>query len=177
MLKSAHAEPIVGRPGAAMPPADFAAAARGDSGEDEARAERGGCAVVPAVSAGLSGFSEARGAVRRHVDDSDARIFSTACSRAKRRSIEIERGKTLFVKYLTTGEVREDGTRTVFFELNGQPRAVTVADRSVAASVKRHPKADPDNADSCRGADAGQGVSGRGPARSVGQGRRAPAVD
>ena len=37
-------------------------------------------------------------------------------------SIEIERGKTLFVKYLTTGEVREDGTRTVFFELNGQPR-------------------------------------------------------
>ena len=61
-------------------------------------------------------------------------------------SIEIERGKTLFVKYLTTGEVREDGTRTVFFELNGQPRAVTVADRSVAATMKRHPKADPDNA-------------------------------
>jgi len=61
-------------------------------------------------------------------------------------SIEIERGKTLFVKYLTTGEVREDGTRTVFFELNGQPRAVTVADRSVAATLKRHPKADPDNA-------------------------------
>jgi pyruvate carboxylase len=60
-------------------------------------------------------------------------------------SIEIERGKTLFVKYLTTGQVREDGTRTVFFELNGQPRAVNVADRSVAGTVKRHPKADPEN--------------------------------
>jgi pyruvate carboxylase len=44
------------------------------------------------------------------------------------------------------GEVREDGTRTVFFELNGQPRAVSVVDRSVSATVKRHPKADPDNA-------------------------------
>src|SRR5262249_50699871 len=61
-------------------------------------------------------------------------------------SVEIERGKTLFVKYLTTGEVREDGTRTVFFELNGQPRAVTVADRTVSATVKRHPKANPDDA-------------------------------
>jgi pyruvate carboxylase len=60
-------------------------------------------------------------------------------------SVEIERGKTLIVRYLTMGEVREDGTRTVFFELNGQPRAVSVIDRSVAATVKRHPKADPDN--------------------------------
>jgi pyruvate carboxylase len=60
-------------------------------------------------------------------------------------SIEIERGKTLFVKFLTMGEVREDGTRTVFFELNGQPRAVNVVDRSVAATLKRNPKADPEN--------------------------------
>ena len=33
-------------------------------------------------------------------------------------AVEIERGKTLIVRYLTTGEVREDGTRTVFYELN-----------------------------------------------------------
>ena len=52
-------------------------------------------------------------------------------------------GKTL--RYLTTGEVREDGTRTVFFELNGQPREVRVVDRSVEGKVKRHPKAEPDN--------------------------------
>lgn len=54
---------------------------------------------------------------------------------------------TLFVKYLTTGEAREDGTRTVFFELNGQPRAVNVADRTASATLKRHPKADAENAD------------------------------
>ena len=39
-------------------------------------------------------------------------------------NVEIEPGKTLIVRYLTTGEAREDGTRTVFFELNGQPREV-----------------------------------------------------
>ena len=33
--------------------------------------------------------------------------------------------------------------RTVFFELNGQPREVEVADRSLASSVRETPKADP----------------------------------
>ena len=39
-------------------------------------------------------------------------------------AVEIEEGKTLIIRFLTVGEVREDGTRTVFFELNGQPREV-----------------------------------------------------
>ena len=60
-------------------------------------------------------------------------------------SVEIEPGKTLVVKYLTTGDLREDGTRTVFFELNGQPREVVVADRSVEGKLHKHPKADPDD--------------------------------
>ena len=122
-------------------------------------------------------FQKHVAAVRRHVDDSDGAISSTACSPAKRSSIEIERGKTLIVRYLTTGEVREDGTRTVFFELNGQPREVNVADRSVAATLKRHPKADPDNPDHIAAPMPGK-VSAvavrRGP---DGQGRRAAAVD
>ena len=50
------------------------------------------------------------------------------------------------MRYLTTGEVKEDGTRTVFYELNGQPREVRVPDRSVESLLKRHPKGDPDNA-------------------------------
>jgi pyruvate carboxylase len=43
--------------------------------------------------------------------------------------------------------VKEDGTRTVFFELNGQPREVRVIDRAVDATLVRHPKADPDDPD------------------------------
>jgi len=53
-------------------------------------------------------------------------------------TIDLERGKTLFVRYVTTGEIHEDGTRTVFFELNGQPRSVQVRDRSQVA--KRPPR-------------------------------------
>jgi pyruvate carboxylase len=36
----------------------------------------------------------------------------------------------LIVRYVTQSEPLEDGTRTVFFELNGQPRSIRVTDRS-----------------------------------------------
>jgi pyruvate carboxylase len=36
-------------------------------------------------------------------------------------SVDIERGKTLIVRFVAVSEVRDDGTRQVFFELNGQP--------------------------------------------------------
>ncbi len=53
-------------------------------------------------------------------------------------NIDLERGKTLIVRYVTTSDPHEDGTRTVFFELNGQPRPIRVADRSQVA--KRPPR-------------------------------------
>jgi pyruvate carboxylase len=53
-------------------------------------------------------------------------------------SVDLERGKTLIVRYVATSEAHEDGARTVFFELNGQPRSVRVADRSQVA--KRPPQ-------------------------------------
>ena len=40
-------------------------------------------------------------------------------------------------------EPHADGERTVFFELNGQPREVQVVDRSLAGSVRETPMADP----------------------------------
>ena len=48
-------------------------------------------------------------------------------------SVDLERGKTLIVRYLAMSEPHEDATRTVFFELNGQPRSVRVPDRSQVA--------------------------------------------
>ena len=44
-------------------------------------------------------------------------------------AVELEPGKIIVVKFLTVGELRPDGHRTVFFELNGQPREVIVRDR------------------------------------------------
>ena len=59
--------------------------------------------------------------------------------------IDIERGKTLIVRFFTIGEADEEGRRTVFFELNGQPRTVKVQDRSLASLARVHRKADEDN--------------------------------
>ncbi len=57
--------------------------------------------------------------------------------------MELEPGKTLVVKFQTVGEPHPDGTRTVFFELNGQPREVSVRDRSLEVKEQAKPKADP----------------------------------
>jgi len=58
-------------------------------------------------------------------------------------TIDIEEGKTLVVKFLAVSDPHEDGTRTVFFELNGRPREVDVRDRSLETSESRRRKADP----------------------------------
>jgi pyruvate carboxylase len=63
-------------------------------------------------------------------------------------TVEIEQGKTLIVKFLTSSDPHPDGTRTLFFELNGQPREVNIRDRALRVVERAHPKADP--------ADAGQ---------------------
>ena len=61
-------------------------------------------------------------------------------------TIDLERGKTLIVRYLASSEPHEDGTRTVFFELNGQPRSVRVPDEAQAASHAAPRKIEPGNA-------------------------------
>jgi pyruvate carboxylase len=61
-------------------------------------------------------------------------------------SIDLERGKTLIVRYVALSEPHEDGTRTVFFELNGQPRSVRVPDSSAVASRPPPRKVEPGNA-------------------------------
>ena len=60
-------------------------------------------------------------------------------------SADLERGKTLIVRHVATSEVHEDGTRTVFFELNGQPRSVRVPDRSQVAKRPPQRKIEPGN--------------------------------
>ena len=61
-------------------------------------------------------------------------------------TIEIEAGKTLIVRFLTVGEPHPDGTRTLFFELNGQAREIRVRDNSLKIIGRTHPKADPGDA-------------------------------
>jgi pyruvate carboxylase len=58
-------------------------------------------------------------------------------------TIEIEPGKTLILKFLTASDPHPDGMRTLFFELNGQPREVNVRDHALRVVERTHPKADP----------------------------------
>ena len=60
-------------------------------------------------------------------------------------SINIEEGKTLFVRLINIGSVDKDARRTILFELNGMPRETTVPDRSVQPKEKARLKADPAN--------------------------------
>lgn len=60
-------------------------------------------------------------------------------------TFDLEPGKTLIVKYLTTSEPHPDGSRTVFFELNGQPREVQVKDKSLKGALAERQKADSTN--------------------------------
>lgn len=60
-------------------------------------------------------------------------------------TIELEEGKTLVVKLLTVGAPHPEGFRTIFYELNGQPREVDVRDASLEVKQEVRPKADPAN--------------------------------
>ena len=55
---------------------------------------------------------------------------------------EIDPGVTLVIQLQAVGETNEEGEAKVFFELNGQPRTVRVANRKVAASSAKRPKAE-----------------------------------
>ncbi|MBL9166966.1 MAG: pyruvate carboxylase [Verrucomicrobiales bacterium] len=58
-------------------------------------------------------------------------------------SVEIEPGKTLFMRLINVGAVDKDGRRTVTYELNGMTRETHVLDKSVKAVAKTRAKADP----------------------------------
>ena len=45
--------------------------------------------------------------------------------------VEIEQGKTLFIKLVSISEAQPDGTRVIYFELNGQPREVVIKDEGI----------------------------------------------
>lgn len=60
-------------------------------------------------------------------------------------AVDIEPGKTLIIRLLAISEADPGGQRRLFFELNGQPRTVAVADKSVNATVVVNRKAEEGN--------------------------------
>jgi pyruvate carboxylase len=72
-------------------------------------------------------------------------VFFNGMALGETNKINIEDGKTLVIKYLGLGELNEDGTRNVEFELNGMRREVAVPDPAAASTVKQVTLADPED--------------------------------
>ncbi len=60
-------------------------------------------------------------------------------------SVDIEEGKTLFVRLISVGEPDKDGRRPVTYELNGITRVAHIADKTAKAEKKSRAKADPND--------------------------------
>jgi pyruvate carboxylase len=138
------AQPLTARPGAQMPPADLAAEReriqqrlpRPVTDEDLASH-----LMYPRVWADY---------IRERLQYGDPSILPTpvffyGMEPGQEIGVDLEPGKTLILRYLATSEPHEDGTRTVFFELNGQPRSVRVPDRSQVATRPPPRKAESGN--------------------------------
>jgi pyruvate carboxylase len=65
--------------------------------------------------------------------------------RGEEVAFDLEQGRTMIIRFLAVGDPNEQGQRTVFFEVDGHPRTVRVADRVVAPRHAAPPKAEDDN--------------------------------
>lgn len=132
------------RAGASLPPADFSAAAAELEkllNREPERHEVISHLMFPRV---FREFAE------HQATFSDTSVLPTTLffyghEPGEELTVELDPGKSLITKFLAIGDAHDDGRRTVFFELNGQPRSVTVQDRSLEGEIERRPKADPDN--------------------------------
>ena len=138
--------PIEGRAGEKLPPAnleDAQATASKLLGRKAKRADALSYLLYPDV---FTKFAETR---RKYAEVGvlPTPVFFYGLEEGDECSFDIEPGKRLIVKFLTCGEPQADGTRTVFFELNGQPRQVRVRDRSLQADRPAARKAASGNPD------------------------------
>jgi pyruvate carboxylase len=137
-------EPITIRPGELLEPVDFKEIKEtllNELGREATNFEVLAYALYPKV------FLEYRKAVEQYGDLSvlDTPTYFYGLRLGEQIDIEIEKGKTLIVKLLTVSQPRPDGTRVVYFELNGQSREVVIKDENIKSSVVTKVKGDPKN--------------------------------
>ncbi|HEY6644605.1 pyruvate carboxylase [Povalibacter sp.] len=139
------AKPLTVRPGEVLPPTDLAKAraeATGKTWREITDDEFASYLMYPKV---FLDYMQARLEYGR-VSVMPTPLFFYGMEPGDEVTVEIERGKSLIMRFLATSESHDDGTRTVFFELNGQPRSVKVPDRSQVALKPPRRKADLANA-------------------------------
>jgi pyruvate carboxylase len=137
--------PLTVRPGQALPPVDFdkvRAAVDGKTWRAVTDHEFASYLMYPKV---FLDYMEDRQNFGR-VSVLPTPVYFYGMEPGAEVAVEIERGKTLMIRFVAVSEAHEDGTRTAFFELNGQPRSVKVPDRGKVATRPPRRKADTGNA-------------------------------
>jgi len=137
-------EEMLGRPGDSLEPADFDQAKRAVTeltGTEPTQQQLISYLLYPKV------FKEF---IKHQNDYSDTSklptpVFLYGLGADEEVSVELHPGKTAIIKFLAQGHEKPNGTRPLFFEVNGIPREVSVVDRSIADSEHKHSKAEADN--------------------------------
>jgi len=138
-------QPIKGRAGELLPPADFDAIRKHFQ---EAHAmkrvnERNvvSYALYPKVYDDYCDYLE----YYNDVSQLDSHIYFYGLAKGEETTIEIGEGKTLLIKYIDSSRPDDEGMRTLTFEINGSMRSVKVLDKNLEVNSDRKLKADKNN--------------------------------
>jgi len=125
------------RPGEALKPVDLEATRADLSAQLDGRPvddeDLNGYLMYPKVFLDYMGRHRTYGPVRTL----PTRTFFYGMEPGEEITAEIDPGKTLEIRLQAVAEMNEDGEVKVFFELNGQPRTIRVANRLAAAEKRR----------------------------------------
>ncbi|MEQ2442060.1 pyruvate carboxylase [Pseudoflavonifractor intestinihominis] len=136
-------KPITCRPGELLPAVDF------DAVREKMRPFMGGDEINMRAMLSYCLYPKVYEEYRQHRNEygyiarMGSHVFFNGMALGETNQINIEEGKTLVIKYLGLGDLNEDGTRTVQFELNGQRREVAVPDRTAEVKGVQVTLADP----------------------------------
>lgn len=133
---------ITARPGSLLPPEDFDAIRehiKNDLGiENPTQRQALSYALYPKV------FDDYVNHVKdfNDVSELESDVFFYGLNIGQECEVEIEEGKNLTIKLVDIGEPKEDGMRTLTFELNGMLRDVDIKDNNYTGLIKSVEKAD-----------------------------------
>ena len=137
--------PITCRPGELLPAVDF------DAVREEMRAFMGSDEINMRATLSYCLYPKVYEEYREHrkeygyITRMGSHVFFNGMALGETNKINIEDGKTLVIKYLGLGDLNDDGTRNVMFELNGQRREVSVPDRNAEVKGAAVVMADPED--------------------------------
>jgi pyruvate carboxylase len=137
--------PLDCRPGEVLPPADLEAERailQDKTGRKASNRDLAGYLMYPKVFVDYVAHESKYG----DVSVLPTPVFFYGMEPGEEITLTLEPGHEIIIRFLAASDADEEGMRSVFFELNGQPRSVKVADKSRAAARPPARKAEAGNA-------------------------------